>query len=135
MSACTLVWLLLFQPVDVAGVALDPTEAFVRGNTAYESGDYAAAAEAYLRLVEAVDDAGWAVYYNLGNSQLRRGDLGAGIASYLRARRRAPRNQDVVANLAYARRSAKDAISPPEPSAIVRTAFFWHYAFAPDELA
>ncbi|MEE2776835.1 MAG: hypothetical protein VYE73_08740, partial [Acidobacteriota bacterium] len=46
-----------------------------------------------------------------------------------------PRNQDVVANLAYARRSAKDAISPPEPSAIVRTAFFWHYAFAPDELA
>lgn len=135
MSAGVLVWLLLAQPLDAARVGVsDPAETFVRANGAYESGDYAAAVDAYLSLTQAGSDAGWAVHYNLGNSQLRRGDLGVAIASYLRARRRAPRNQDVAANLAYARRSAKDAISPPESSALVRTAFFWHYSFDRDEL-
>jgi uncharacterized protein YgiM (DUF1202 family) len=40
----------------------------------------------------------------------------------------------VRANLAFARDATKDAIAPQDPSAVLRTLFFWHFSFNPREL-
>jgi tetratricopeptide (TPR) repeat protein len=105
----------------------------VAANTAYDEARYGRAVEAYSELLEhGVDDG--RVHFNLGNAYLRNGELGQAIASYLRARARLPRNQDVVANLDFARKSTKDALAPPAPSPVMSTLFFWHYGFSSAEL-
>lgn len=115
-------------PADVV-----PGEAFVNANAAYESGEFAQAIGLYEQLLESGFDNGHA-HYNLGNAYLRHGELGRAIASYRQASSLLPRDQDVRANLAFARKSAKDALAPPEPSAVKRTLFFWHYGLSRAEL-
>jgi hypothetical protein len=110
----------------------DPGELFVEANRAYEAGLYAAAVEGYLELVKR-RMAGAAVHYNLGNALLRDGRLGAAIASYRRAAVLAPREEDLEANLRFARESARDALEPPRPGAVRRTLFFWHYSLSRSE--
>jgi len=86
----------------------DPPQAiFAAGNAAYESGDFDAAITEYLRLVSrgAVDRD---LYYNLGNAYYRSGDLGRAVLYYERARRIAPRDPDVKANLAVVRSLLRD---------------------------
>lgn len=109
-------------------------EVFLKANAAYEEGAYAKAAAGYQRLVrEGFDDG--RVQFNLGNALLRHGELGRAIASYLRSRAASPRDEDVRANLDFARQSTKDAIAPPEPSEVLSTLFFWHFALSHRELA
>ena len=121
-------------PGDVATAPTLPTEElFFSANAAYEDAEYARAAELYEQVITA-GGTGGAVHYNLGNAYLRSGQLGLAIASYLRARASLPREQDVLANLEYARNVAKDAIEPPAPSEAMRNLFFWHYNFSASEL-
>lgn len=108
-------------------------EAFVNANAAYESGDFPQAIRLYERLIESGFENGHA-HYNLGNAYLRNGELGRAIASYRRSLTFLPRDQDVRANLTFARKSAKDALAAPEPSAVERTLFFWHYGLSRAEL-
>lgn len=109
-------------------------ELFLNANAAYEEGAYAKAASSYQRLVaEGFDDG--RVQFNLGNALLRNGEIGRAIASYLRARASRPRDEDVRANLEFARQSTKDAIEPPAPSEVLSTLFFWHYRLSHRELA
>ncbi len=115
------------------GDALDPGELFVNANAAYEAADHEKAIRLYSRLLEEGFENG-RLLYNLGNAYLRNGELGSAIACYRASRRLLPRDQDVRANLAFARKSTKDAISPPEPSALLSTLFFWHYGLSPSEL-
>ncbi len=110
-----------------------PGEAFVNANAAYEEGRYARAIALYERLLETGFENGH-LHYNLGNAYLRNGELGRAIAAYRRARAFLPRDQDVRANLAFARKSARDAIAPPEPSAVQKTLFFWHHGLSRAEL-
>ncbi len=58
---------------------------------------------ALLRQVvsDGADNAG--VHFNLGNAYVQSGDIGRGIASYLRAQRLAPYDRAIAANLATAR--------------------------------
>lgn len=112
----------------------DPAELFVSASQAYESGDYALAIDRYRDLLALGLSSGH-LHYDLGNAYLRNGELGQAIASYLRARRQLPRDEDVRANLTFARKSTKDALQPPEPSAVASTLFFWHYSFSPREIA
>ena len=114
-------------------VTLDPGEAFVNANAAYEAGDYELAIGLLRRLAESGFDSGH-LHFNLGNAYLRNGELGHAVASYRRAAIRLPRNEDVRANLAFSRKSTKDALSPPEPSAFLSTLFFWHYGLSLSEL-
>ena len=109
-------------------------EVFLEANAAYEAGAWAKAAAGYEQLVrEGFDDG--RVQFNLGNALLRNGELGAAIASYLRSRAERPRDEDVQANLKFARQSTKDAIEPPDPSEVVSTLFFWHFRLSHRELA
>ncbi len=112
----------------------DPAEQFVAANKAYEDTDYSKAIESYLDVVAAGVEDG-RLYFNLGNAYLRNGELGRAIASYRRAHGLRPRDQDVRANQSFARGTTKDAIEPPEPSAVVSTLLFWYYGLSPNELA
>ena len=111
----------------------DPAELFVRANQAYAAGDHAAAIAIYRKLVDRGHDSGH-VFYNLGNAHLRRGDVGRSISSFLKAQARMPRDQDLAANLVFARSTTKDAISPPQDPLALRTLFFWHYTASRAEL-
>ena len=114
-------------------IAPDPGEAFVHANTAYDAGEYGRAARLYGDLVARGHDDG-RLYYNLGNAFLRGGELGRAIAAYRRAQTRRPRDQDIAANLGFARNSAKDALEPPGPSPILQTLLFWHHGLSRAEL-
>ena len=112
---------------------LSPPELFLEANAAYESGAYAAAVELYRALADRGVDSGH-LHYNLGNAYLRNGELGRAIASYRRGWLRLPRDEDVRANLEFARKTTQDALAPPGPSPITSTLFFWHYGLSLREL-
>lgn len=79
------------------------------GLARYGEGDYEAAVEAFSQvLATGVDDP--AVHYNLANSYFKSGRLGFAIYHYRRARALAPRDEDIAANLEYARFLALDSI-------------------------
>ncbi len=119
---------------DGTAAPASPAETFLEAGRAYEAGDAAKAAQLYQSLVERGYGSA-ELFYNLGNAELRQGELGLAIASYLRSRAISPRDQDVAANLAFARKSSEDAIAPPAPSALLSTLFFWHYQLSRSELA
>lgn len=124
-------------PIVVTGAAAEADvagpETFLEANAAYEANEYARAVELYRRLVEAGFDAGQ-LHYNLGNALLRNGELGRAIASYRRAWLRLPRDEDVRANLEFARQTTQDALAAPGPSAVTRALLFWHYGMSLAEL-
>ncbi|HEX2464748.1 MAG TPA: tetratricopeptide repeat protein [Thermoanaerobaculia bacterium] len=111
----------------------DPVQTLSRANDAYAASDFPTAIAGYRALLDSGHDHPL-VHYDLGNAYLRQGELGRAIASYRRAAAGAPRDQDVSANLAYARKSARDAVTPPEPPMVWRTVFAWHYALSRSEL-
>lgn len=90
-----------------------PGTALAEANQLYEAGNYADAVRAYEALVvSGIEDP--VLYYNLGNAQLRLGAVGEAIASYRRAQRLAPRDQEIAANLRIARGRTQDLIVPTE---------------------
>jgi tetratricopeptide (TPR) repeat protein len=91
---------MLVGSVTVAGQ--EWREEFTQGNEFYEEKDY----ESAIRMYRAVLDQGVEsaeVHFNLGNAYFKSGDLGRAVASYLRARRLAPADDDIKANLEFAR--------------------------------
>ncbi len=74
---------------------------FVEGNNAYKSADYAGAIVAFEKITASGVVSG-AVYYNLGNSYYKKGELGKALLNYERARRLMPRDSDLEANWEYA---------------------------------
>lgn len=77
---------------------------FERGNVLYESGQFADAAKAYERSVQA-GVVGPNLFFNLGNAFLRAGDQGRAILNYQRALALRPAHPEATANVAFARRS------------------------------
>lgn len=86
-------------------------EIIARGNQAYQEGDYESAIEAY----DAVRQNGFSsagLEYNLGNAWFKAGSLGRSILHWERARRLAPADDDVLANLELARSLTVDDVEP-----------------------
>ena len=79
----------------------------IEGDRAYEDAAFDTAIEKYRAALDAgLDHA--VVHYNLGNAHYKQGELGYAIASYLRALRRNPRDENARANLAQARTFLRD---------------------------
>lgn len=112
----------------------DPGEIFVAANAAYDRGEYEAAIHDYRELIDRGPTRGQ-VHFNLGNAYLRNGELGRAIAEFRLGRMLLPRDEDIRANLIFARQTARDAIAPPEPSPVLSTVLFWHYRLSRPELA
>ena len=79
--------------------------AFEQANHEFAAGRFAAAAAGYEKLL-ATGGPRAAVYYNLGNCYQRLGQYGHAILAYERARLLTPRDPDLSANLALARKAA-----------------------------
>jgi hypothetical protein len=88
-----------------------PGDDFKSANRLYDAGKFAEAAAAY----ETIEPKTAHVYYNLGNAHFREGNLGRAILDYERARRLAPRDPDIAANLKFAeqRLGVDDVNAPP----------------------
>lgn len=118
--------LLLFSPASPvhARTGADPAALLVKANEAYLQGDYAAAEILYRYILDQGVRNG-RVYYNLGNTLFRRGKTGEAIQRYLQARRFMPRNEDLEANLGYARRKVEDKIEA-SGAGVLRDIVFWY---------
>ena len=82
---------------------------YERGLKLYEEGDYDGAVDEFSAiLATGIDDP--SVHYNLGNAWFKSGRLGLAIWHYRLAHRLAPRDEDIAANLEYARFLALDQV-------------------------
>ncbi|MBU0618348.1 MAG: tetratricopeptide repeat protein [Planctomycetes bacterium] len=111
----------------------DAREAFDRGSALLASApdDAMAAFREARDKFQAVVDTGienGQLYYNLGNTHLRLGEIGEAIADYRRAQRLTPGDSRLKANLRFARSLRRDHIVASGERALVQTVFFWHTA-------
>ncbi len=88
-----------------------PSDDFRSANQLYDAGKFAEATAVY----EKIEPKTAHVYFNLGNAHFREGKLGLAILDYERARRLAPRDPDIAANLKFAeqRLGVDDVNAPP----------------------
>jgi tetratricopeptide (TPR) repeat protein len=96
-------WFLLMM---TSGFADD----FSQANQQYQAGDFAGAVTGYERTL-ATDGGSAAVFYNLGNSYQQLKQYGKAVLAYERARVIAPRDSNLLENLAMARQAIH---LPPE---------------------
>ncbi|HUJ71354.1 MAG TPA: SH3 domain-containing protein [Verrucomicrobiae bacterium] len=105
------VWL-LGMPAAMAA----PIDDFRAANQLYDAEKFAEAAAAY----EKIEPKTAHVYYNLGNAWFRQNKLGPAVLNYERARKLAPRDPDILANLKFAQqRLGVDEVNTP-PRAVQR---------------
>ncbi len=81
----------------------------------------------YERLVRDDGVRNGRLYYNIGNTYFRLGEIGRAILNYKRAARYMPRDENVRANLEYARSRRIDRVELEESERIFKTLFFLHY--------
>lgn len=97
--------------LSLSSFASDNQLQVAKGNTAYSSGNYKEAVQAYSSLVaqgfESTD-----LFYNLGNSYFKLNDMPHAILWYERAKRLNPGNEDVTFNLNVANSKITDKIEP-----------------------
>lgn len=89
-------------------LAAQPAEAqrhFETGNKCYAEAQYDEALAAYQRVLNAGRASG-ALYYNMGNTYFRMGELGQAIRYYEKARQLIPENPELAHNLDIARQKA-----------------------------
>jgi len=94
---------------------------------------YGKAGALYRKLIDA-DFRDAQVFYNLGNTDYSLRRLGWAIVWFRRAEQLAPRNADLLANLAQVRTETEDKADLPGAAPVIRGMFFWHFAYSLDEL-
>jgi tetratricopeptide (TPR) repeat protein len=117
LTAC---WLSLLT----SGVCAGQDAFFDEGNQRYQDGDFDGALVSYARILEEGLESG-DLYYNLGNTYFKRGEIGPAILYYERARRLMPADDDLLANLALARRQTADDITPLPEFWLFRAVRWW----------
>ena len=90
-----------------------------RGNRLYEEGKYSEATRVYGELVSSGAYDGY-LFYNLGNSCFKSGEIGKAILWYSRAKKLLPRDNDVITNLEFARKVRADKIEGVRLTVILR---------------
>ena len=105
------------------------TELFKQGNAAYEKGSFEEAAAAYQK-AEDLGVANARLYYNHGNALFRLNQLGPAILSYERARKLAPLDEDIAANLRFAQARVVDKIPEPERNVLTKILWGLHSAYS-----
>jgi tetratricopeptide (TPR) repeat protein len=113
---------LLVLPVfaDAKTADLDAaTAAWRAGNAAYDQGKFEEAAASYRAAVDA-GAADARLYYNQGNALFRLNRLGESVLAYERARKLAPADADIAANLRFVRARLVDKVAEPPSNALTR---------------
>jgi len=100
-------------------------------NELYHEKDYIAAATIFKNLIAEGHVNGY-LYYNLGNTHMRLGEIGPAILNYLLAKSLLPRNESIEANLKYAINKTVDRLDPPR-TGFIQELFFWVQAASLNE--
>lgn len=100
-------WIISCFPVSLYAEKEDGFALWITANEQYENQDYQRAAKNYEFLVESGIQNGH-LYYNLANTYFRLNQLGQSIGYYLLAKEYLPRDQNLLANLQYARQQTID---------------------------
>jgi len=108
-AAAALVAIGLAASIGATRAAESPEALFYRGNTLYGEGRFAEAAASYLA-ARAQGRTSAALEYNLGTAWAKAGETGRAILAYERARRLAPRDPDLLANLSFVRPQAAEVL-------------------------
>jgi hypothetical protein len=117
-----------FWPAD--GLAQgDPQRLMAEAAQAYTAGDLDQALQLY-RQAEAGGVQDPVLYFNLGNTHARRGELGRAITYYLRAQRLDPRDKDIARNLEYVRDHIADLELGEGELPLFIAQFVWSCAFS-----
>jgi len=101
-------------------------EILFQANQAYLEGQYESAAKGYESLVDKGHMNGH-VFYNLGNCYIRLNQIGLAILNYKKAQLLLPRDEDLRANLKYARSLTQDRLETTDTS-LWRTLAFWYFS-------
>ena len=105
--------------------AVDAATSFMEAHKYYNEEKYDQAASLYERTIQSGIQNG-EIYYNLGNSYFKRGMLGKAILSYRLAELHLPRDEDLKANLRYARQLTKDRIEEKQFLPFIKEFCFWY---------
>lgn len=98
---------------------------FIQANKFYDRGNYPAAIQEYLKLVEA-GVRNHNLYYNLANSYYRNKELGEAILYYKKALKLSPKDEDIQTNLNFTRLFALDKIPQPRKSLLKQLLEQWN---------
>lgn len=107
------------------GESLDEAALFMEAQKNYKEGKYSQAARSFEKLLQDGPRNG-TLYYNLGNSYFKIGMLGKAILSYRLAELYMPRDEDLNANLRYARQLTKDKIETKQLVPFLKRFCFWY---------
>lgn len=120
-------------PDQISKEAIDVPSLFMEAHSYYTEGTYDQAADRYEKLIQSGIQNG-AMYYNLGNSYFKMGMLGKAIVSYRLAELFLPRDEDLKANLSYARQLTKDRIEAKQFLPFIKRFCFWYSSLSLREL-
>lgn len=87
---------------------------FAQAGQSYDTGQFAQAAERYEQIVQQ-GYAAPALFFNLGNSYFKEGNVGRAVLNYRRAWMDTPRDTELSANLRFALENAGALLPPPSP--------------------
>lgn len=116
-------WLLLAL-WSAASALASPEGVLKEANAKYEAGNFQEAADQYESLI-ASSGPDATVYYNLGNARQRLKQFGPAILAYERARLLSPRDPDLLANLALARKASTAFEDPGDAGNLNRATFYF----------
>jgi tetratricopeptide (TPR) repeat protein len=69
------------------------------------------------------------LFYNIGNTYFKLGEIGKAILNYKRAERFIPNDPNLRQNLQFAKARRIDRIEEPQERQVLKILFFWHYDF------
>jgi len=88
----------------------DPGYIFYKANAFYEDGKYDDAIKVYSGLIDQGLESG-NLYYNMGNSYFKKGELGKAILNYERAKKLIPGDSDLKANYDFVLSKVRNVVS------------------------
>ena len=103
----------------------DSAVLFMEANKYHKEEKYEKAAMLYENLIRSGMTNG-EIYYNLGNSYFKMGMLGKAILNYRLAELYLPRDEDIKANIGYARQLTKDRIEEKQFLPFLKEFCFWY---------
>ena len=95
-----------------ASFAVQNSDLFVQANDFYKADNFEAAIQHYNEILITHEHED--IYYNLGNSYFRNGEIGKSIWAFEKAFRLDPRDSDIIFNLRFLKSLVRDRIIAPE---------------------
>jgi len=121
-SHCSILLLAsLVGAVNASDRDVDVSRIFQAGNQFYSQGNFRAAIDEYLRIIQA-EFANENVYYNLANALFKDNQLGKAILYYEKAKELSPHDREISENLSLAQNRIVDKVERPQEGFLLKQA-------------